>query len=60
MLGPDVFHHVYEYLKAARQKGSQVNEADVMCELRKITSNTRDCFIVDQLVFLEKQENDGY
>ena len=40
-----------------RQNSSEVNEMLVMDELRRLTPNARDCFIIDQLVFLEKQHN---
>ena len=46
---------MYEYMKRARSGSVAVNEEVLMLDLRKIVSNTRDCFLVDQLVFLEKQ-----
>ena len=55
VLGVDVFQRVYEYLKIVREETGLVNEASVMVGLKNITDNTRDCFLVDQLVFLEKQ-----
>ncbi len=58
VLGVETFEKVYEYLTSVRQHdSSEVNEMLVMNELRRLTPNTRDCFIVDQLVFLEKQQN---
>ena len=52
-----MFLQVYDYLKAARHKlAGQISEAAIMEGLKSITSNTRDCFIVDQLVFLEKRD----
>lgn len=53
--GAENFQKVYEYMKRARNGGAVVNEEVLMSDLRKIVSNTRDCFLVDQLVFLEKQ-----
>lgn len=53
--GTENFQKVYEYMKRARSGGIVVNEEALMLDLRKIVSNTRDCFLVDQLVFLEKQ-----
>ena len=50
---------MYEYLKAARSSSSSgrlVDEAVVMAGLRGLVANVRDCFLVDQLVFLEKQQ----
>ena len=58
MLGSEAFQKVYEYLKMVRGSGQEVNEGVVMRELRRLTPNTRECFIIDQLVFLEKQQND--
>ena len=55
VFGVDVFQRVYEYLKGAREETGLINEASVMIGLKNITDNTRDCFLVDQLVFLEKQ-----
>lgn len=57
VLGPQCFQEVYKYLKMARQENA-VNEAAIAAGLKNITSNIRDCFIVDQLVFLEKQAED--
>lgn len=45
------------YLKSARQGDREVNEGLIMSELKRLTPNTRDCFIIDQLVFLEKQQD---
>eukprot|EP00731_Ephydatia_muelleri_P026986 Em0018g1086a len=53
--GEESFQKVYEYMKRARSGSVAVNEEVLMLDLRKIVSNTRDCFLVDQLVFLEKQ-----
>ena len=32
-----------------------VDESHIMAQLRQITPNISDCFIIDQLLFLEKQ-----
>lgn len=46
---------IYEYLKTARYADNAMEESEIMAGLRKIVTNVRDCFLVDQLVFLEKQ-----
>lgn len=59
MLGNETFQKVYSYLKSVRQGDGEVNEGLIMSELKRLTSNTRDCFIIDQLVFLEKQQDNN-
>ena len=57
MLGESSFKRVYDYLKRVRfQSDSPVNEQAIMLHLRKLVDNARDCFLVDQLLFLEKQD----
>ena len=46
---------IYEYLKSARYADKAMGESEIMAGLRKIAKNVRDCFLIDQLVFLEKQ-----
>lgn len=58
ILGKHTFLCVYEYLKMARSDDSSQSEAEVITGLRGITDNVRDCFLVDQIVFLEKQTED--
>ena len=53
--GEKNFQKVYKYLKASRSTGGMVDERKIMSGLREIVKNVRDCFLVDQLVFLEKQ-----
>ena len=55
--GEEEFGRIYHYLKEARSQPAQtVDESRVISGLRPLTSNFRDCFLVDQLVFLEKQD----
>ena len=57
-LGKGEFQRAYEYLKEARfGEGVSANtdETIMMKELRKIVKNPNDCFLVDQLLFLEEQ-----
>lgn len=55
-LGPETFEKIYEYLKNQR-KGQADNvehdENKIFNGLKQFTSNTSDCFLVDQLLFLE-------
>ena len=54
--GEDVFRRIHGYLREARSHSvPHEDEAGVVAGLRALTSNTRDCFLVDQLVFLERQ-----
>ena len=39
----------------ARYTDRVEDELVIMAQLREIVPNIRDCFLVDQLVFLEKQ-----
>lgn len=55
---------IYHYLKAARggsseMGGTTIDESTVIAHLKSITPNIRDCFLIDQLVFLEKQAEDS-
>ena len=59
-LGKDQFERAYTYLKDARfgskVKGSNsTDENEIMKGLSKICKNPNDCFLVDQLLFLEAQ-----
>ena len=60
VFSPESFQRVYEYLKAARSSTGLVDEAAVIEGLGRIVSNVRDCFLVDQIVFLEKQAESGF
>ena len=55
LLGKEIYQSVYEYLKYARSDYGIENEEQVIAGLKQITDNIRDCFVVDQIVFLEKQ-----
>lgn len=51
-----MFARLHGYMHEARHRtGGVSDERSLMAGLRLITSNVRDCFLVDQLVFLEKQ-----
>ncbi|ELT89257.1 hypothetical protein CAPTEDRAFT_177924 [Capitella teleta] len=59
-LGASQFEQVYQYLKRVRfpsvpSAASTLNEGEIMRGLRQIVNNPNDCFIVDQLLFLEAQ-----
>ncbi|KAI8504462.1 Serine/threonine-protein kinase Nek11 [Branchiostoma belcheri] len=60
-LGKDTFKKVYRYLKDTRFGGNNetIDEVDLMNGLRKFVTNPSDCFIVDQLLFLEEQAKIG-
>ncbi|XP_066290148.1 serine/threonine-protein kinase Nek11-like [Branchiostoma lanceolatum] len=60
-LGKDTFRKVYRYLKDTRFGGNNetIDEVDLMNGLRKYVANPSDCFIVDQLLFLEEQAKIG-
>jgi len=54
-----VFQKLHDFICQARYsaKGGVANEDAIMAGLKAIVpANFRDCFLVDQLVFLEKQE----
>lgn len=54
--GEAVFKQLHSYIHTARYQTDGVpDENAIMAGLKAITSNMRDCFLVDQLVFLEKQ-----
>lgn len=52
-----MFGQIYDYLRTARYSGGMADERAIMAGLRRILpqGNVRDCFLVDQIVFLEKQ-----
>lgn len=56
MLGKDAFEKAYSYLKDARYNDKSAEE-DIMTGLRHFVRNPSDCFLVDQLLFLEEQAN---
>lgn len=55
LLGEDQFQKVYIFLKDARFGEDFRSEESVVASLGKIVKNPRDCFLVDQLLFMEKQ-----
>lgn len=58
VLGAEGFEKAYNYLKKARyekQNSLDSAEEDIMRGLRKFVKNPSDCFLVDQLLFLEEQ-----
>ena len=55
LLGAESFHQVYSYLKQVRFGDELSNEDSVLDGLAKIVDKPGDCFIVDQLLFMEKQ-----
>ena len=60
-LGAELFNVVYEFLKVARfgldvnGNGRMEDEGLVQIQLSKITNKRNGCFLVDQLVFFERQ-----
>lgn len=60
MLGVAGFEKAYGYLKTARyERPTEVTEEDIMQGLREFVKNPSDCFLVDQLLFLEEQHSSG-
>lgn len=59
ILGKAKFEKAYTYLKNARFQDKAVShtadETIIFKGLREIVSNPSDCFLVDQLLFLEEQ-----
>ena len=53
--GQAIFQKVCDYLKKAHYSSQARDESAIMVGLKAIMTNIRDCFLVDQLVFLEKQ-----
>lgn len=56
LLGSDNFKKCYEYLKEQRRysRNGDFDENKIFEGLKKIVSNPADCFLVDQLLFLEE------
>ncbi|XP_052818938.1 serine/threonine-protein kinase Nek11-like isoform X3 [Mya arenaria] len=60
MLGQAGFDKAYNYLKTARyDRATEATEEDIMSGLRDFVKNPSDCFLVDQLLFLEEQHGAG-
>ena len=58
--GEVVFEKLHDFICQARYsaEGGMASEDTIMAGLKAIAppTNVRDCFLVDQLVFLEKQK----
>ena len=57
-LGKKSFKKAYEYLREKRFAENDcgtLDETIIMAELRQWVKNPSDCFLVDQLLFLEEQ-----
>ena len=54
-MGVEAFELAYEYLKEARFGANMKDEYEIMNGLAKICKQPNDCFLVDQLLFLEAQ-----
>ncbi|KAJ8313204.1 hypothetical protein KUTeg_009245 [Tegillarca granosa] len=62
ILGKEGFEKAYNYLKKARYDSMNTedkSEEDIMQGLRQFVKNPSDCFLVDQLLFLEEQAHVG-
>ena len=56
MFGEKTFKKVYRYLQDVRFDSEEtVNEQAIVEGLQKFVDRPTDCFLVDQLIFLEKQ-----
>ncbi len=55
LLGEETFRKCYDYLKTERSVKQSPDEMKILDGLKKLTSHTRDCFLIDQLIFLEEQ-----
>lgn len=55
LLGQEAFCRAYSYLKKVRFGEEQRDEDSILDGLAKIVDKPGDCFIVDQLLFMEKQ-----
>ena len=56
MFGEKTFKKVYRYLKDVRFDAKEmVDEQSIVEGLQKFVDRPTDCFLVDQLLFLEKQ-----
>lgn len=55
--GEELFQKIHSYIREARSCSvPHGDEASMVAGLKQLTSNTRDCFLIDQIVFLEKQK----
>ncbi|XP_014663756.1 PREDICTED: serine/threonine-protein kinase Nek11-like, partial [Priapulus caudatus] len=56
VLGAEAFKKVYSYLRSARfQSSVSVTDEQVIRQLKRYCKNPADCFLVEQLLFLEEQ-----
>lgn len=53
--GEESFRKLHRFLYEARSNGT--DEVAIIAGLKRIVNNTRDCFLIDQLIFLEKQHS---
>lgn len=53
-MGEEAFKKAYDYLHTARFSEDK-EEQEIMQGLRAFVKNPSDCFLVDQLLFLEEQ-----
>jgi hypothetical protein len=56
LLGESTFERVYDYYvkqRTAQKTNPNLDDAKITQGLRAIVDKTSDCFLVDQLVFLE-------
>ena len=55
-LGAETFQNVYAYLREQRRgpNSAEADENQIFNGLKKFTPNPSDCFLVDQLLFLEE------
>ena len=56
MFGEKTFRKIYRYLKEIRFDSQETTDEQSIIEgLQKFVAHPTDCFLVDQLLFLEKQ-----
>ena len=59
-IGKESFKKAHAFLKQARfgdgaNAGATMDESEIMNGLRQFVKNPSDCFLIDQLLFLEEQ-----
>lgn len=53
-LGAETFEKCYNYLREQRRGNYEKDENKIFEGLKQYTPNPSDCFLVDQLLFLEE------
>lgn len=53
VLGETSFKKCYEFIKT--QRANNVDDSKIYEGLKGLTSHPNDCFLIDQLIFLEEQ-----